>query len=63
MRIVDSSHDVVIVDTHRPDVASRAEKYGIRTVPAVVIDGKLAQCCAGRGCDEQVLRAALDAGS
>jgi hypothetical protein len=28
-------------------------------VPAVVIDGKLAGCCAGRGPDEQVLRSAL----
>jgi len=31
---------------------------GIRSVPAVVIDGKLADCCAGRGVDETVLRAA-----
>jgi hypothetical protein len=28
-------------------------------VPAVVIDGKLAACCAGRGPDEHVLRSAL----
>lgn len=30
-----------------------------RSVPAVVIDGKLAGCCAGRGPDEHVLRSAL----
>jgi glutaredoxin 3 len=29
-----------------------------RSVPAVVIDGKLADCCAGRGLDEATLRAA-----
>jgi hypothetical protein len=32
--------------------------YGIRSVPAVVIDGALADCCAGRGPDEKQLRAA-----
>jgi hypothetical protein len=31
---------------------------GIRSVPAVVINGKLADCCAGRGPEEAVLRAA-----
>jgi glutaredoxin 3 len=28
-------------------------------VPAIVVDGKLAGCCAGRGPDEHVLRSAL----
>jgi len=37
-------------------VLSRAEKFGIRSVPAVVIDGKLASCCTGRGVDLQVLK-------
>jgi hypothetical protein len=40
------------------NVARRAKSLGIRSVPSVVIDGKLADCCAGRGVDEQVLRAA-----
>ena len=31
----------------------------VRSVPAVVIDGKLAGCCAGRGPDEHIVRAAL----
>jgi len=39
-------------------VASRAKSLGIRSVPAVVIDGKLADCCAGRGPDEARLQAA-----
>ena len=59
MGLVDSSHQVVISDMRRPDVASRAEQYGIQTVPAVVIDGELTECCKGRGCDEQVLRSAF----
>jgi len=40
-------------------VASRAKNYAVRSVPAVVIDGKLASCCAGRGPEEHALRAAL----
>jgi hypothetical protein len=40
-----------------PAVASRAKSLGIRSVPVVVIDDKLADCCAGRGPDEATLRA------
>jgi len=58
-RIAGSSHEVVIHDMHQSEIASKAKHYGVRSVPAVVIDGKLAVCCAGRGPDEQVLRSAL----
>jgi hypothetical protein len=40
------------------NVAELAKSLGIRSVPSVVIDGKLADCCAGRGVNERVLRAA-----
>ncbi len=53
------SHEVVIHDMTKSEVASKAKQYGVRSVPAVVVDGKLASCCAGRGPDEHVLRAAL----
>ena len=53
------SHEVVIHDMQKSEIASKAKNYGIRSVPAVVIDGKLAGCCAGRGPDEHVLRSAL----
>lgn len=36
-----------------------AKKLGIRSLPAVVVNGKLANCCAGRGPDEHVIREAL----
>jgi glutaredoxin len=52
------SCNVSILDMRDPQVASRAKSLGIRSVPAVVIDGTLADCCAGRGPDEQTLRAA-----
>jgi len=46
------------MDMKQPEVAKRAKSLGIRSVPAVVIDGKLADCCAGRGPNEATLRSA-----
>ena len=57
-RIVCPSCEVKVLDMNNVAVAERAKKLGIRSVPAIVIDGKLADCCAGRGVDEEVLRAA-----
>ena len=57
-KIACPSCEVEILDMHKADVARRAKQYGNRSVPAVVIDGKLADCCAGRGPDEATLRAA-----
>lgn len=50
--------EVSVLDMNEPQVAERARALGIRSVPAVVIDGKLAECCSGRGPDEAGLRAA-----
>ena len=52
------SCDVEILDMHQTHVAERAKQYGIKSVPAVVIDGTLADCCTGRGIDEATLRSA-----
>lgn len=57
-RIACPSCEIEILDMRQPDVASRAKQYGVRSVPAVVVDGKLAHCCAGRGVDEATLQAA-----
>jgi glutaredoxin len=57
-RIACPSCDVTVLDMHNPDVARRAKSLEIRSVPAVVINGTLADCCAGRGVDEATLRAA-----
>jgi glutaredoxin 3 len=59
VRRIAGGNGVEVHDMHEPEVASRAKQYGVRSVPAVVIDGKLAGCCAGRGPDEHVLRSAL----
>ena len=52
------SCEVTVLDMRNPDVASRAKSLGIRSVPAVVINGTIADCCAGRGPDEHILQAA-----
>lgn len=57
-RIACPSCEVSVLDMNDPSVTGRAKKLGVRSVPAVVIDGKLADCCAGRGPEEAALRAA-----
>lgn len=57
-RVACPSCDVSVLDMNDPKVASRAKSLGIRSVPTVVIDGKLADCCTGLGPDEVTLRAA-----
>ena len=57
-RIACPSCEVTVLDMHNPEVARRAKSLGIRSVPAVVINGQLADCCTGRGPDEATLRAA-----
>jgi glutaredoxin 3 len=57
-RVACPACEVTVLDMKSPDVASRAKRLGTRSVPAVVINGTVADCCAGRGPDEQTLRAA-----
>lgn len=57
-KIACPSCEVSILDMKDSATAKRAKSLGIRSVPAVVIDGQLASCCAGRGVDEGALRAA-----
>ena len=55
-RIACPSCEVKVLDMRRQDVALKAKQYGVRSVPTVVVDGKLADCCAGRGVDEATLK-------
>ena len=57
-QIACGSCEVEVLDMRQPDVAERAKQYGVVSVPAVAIDGRLAGCCSGRGVDETTLRAA-----
>lgn len=51
-----SSCDVQVLDMKDPKVAARAKQLGINRVPAVVINGQLADCCASGAIDIEVLR-------
>ncbi|NNE47966.1 MAG: hypothetical protein HKN37_15045 [Rhodothermales bacterium] len=53
-----TSCEVEVLDMHDHDVTSRAAALNVRTLPAVVVDGKLAECCAGPGVSEATLRSA-----
>lgn len=57
-RLAGSTCDVHVLDMKDAEVAKRAKALGVRSVPAVAVDGQLASCCAGRGVDEAGLRAA-----
>ena len=57
-RIACPSCEVEILDMHQPQIATRATELGISRVPAIVVDGVLAACCASGPVDEEVLRAA-----
>jgi len=57
-RVAGSTCEVLVHNMKDIDTAKRAKALGIRSVPAVVIDGQLAACCAGRGVDEEILRTA-----
>ncbi len=57
-RLACASCEVSVLDTKDASVASRAKRLGIRSVPAVVIDGRLADCCQGPGPVEATLKAA-----
>ena len=57
-RIVCSSCETEVLDMNDPAVARKAILLGVSRVPAIVIDGVLAECCATGAVNEQVLRAA-----
>lgn len=53
-----SNCEVSVLDMNQKDIADRARSLGIKSVPAVAVDGKLADCCSGRGPNEEKLKAA-----
>lgn len=50
------SCEISVLDMRDKAVAKRARSLGVRSVPAVAIDGRLAGCCAGRGVDLDELK-------
>jgi hypothetical protein len=52
------SCEIIILDMKDQPVSIRAKMLGVRTIPAVVIDGQLPECCGEHGPSESSLRAA-----
>lgn len=52
------SCEIIVLDMNDGSIAARAKDLGIQSVPAVMIDNKLADCCAGRGPDMTILESA-----
>ncbi len=52
------SCEIEVLDMKERAVGERARELEIRSVPAVVIDGRLAECCSDRAADAATLRAA-----
>lgn len=57
-KIACPSCEISVLDMNDATVAGRAKALGVRSLPAVTIDGNLAECCAGRGPNEEALRQA-----
>ncbi len=53
------SCEVTVLDMKELEVSNRAKSLNIRSLPFVVIDGRVTDCCDGRGPDEDGLRTAL----
>lgn len=51
-----NSCDVTVLDMKDPKVAARAKQLGIQRVPAVVVNGQLADCCAAGKINVEALR-------
>lgn len=56
------SCNVTVYDLHEGcetnECREAAHRYNLKTVPAVVVDGKLASCCENHGISAEQLRAA-----
>ena len=48
-KLAGSEHEVLVHDMHQQEIAARASQYGIRSLPAVVIDGKLPRAAQAAG--------------
>jgi len=50
-KIACDSCDVQVQDMRTEAAKAKAKKYGIKRVPAVVVNGQLAECCRQGGVD------------
>ena len=55
-RIACSSCEAEVLDMRDRTVADRAKRLGVTRVPAVAVNGQLADCCQTSGVNEAALR-------
>ena len=48
--------DVQVLDMHTDAAQRKARQYGVARVPAVAVDGRLADCCQQQGVDADTLQ-------
>lgn len=53
-----SSCEISVLAMNDSENAARAKSLGVRSVPAVAVNGELVACCRDRGVDEEALKAA-----
>ncbi|WP_059104478.1 thioredoxin family protein [Shouchella shacheensis] len=58
-----SEHQVVVYDLNEKcdtnECGDKAKEYGVQSIPAVAIDGKLVDCCLNNGVDFNTLEAEI----
>lgn len=47
--------EVTVLDLRDADAAAKASAYGVKTVPAVAVNGQLVSCCDNPGPDRESL--------
>ncbi len=57
-RIACPSCEVEVLNMQDKQISDRAKQLGVRSVPAVAVNGKLLDCCVGAGPQENDLIAA-----
>ncbi|QDI91990.1 thioredoxin family protein [Salicibibacter cibarius] len=58
-----AEHEVVVYDLNKKcdtdECDDKAKEYGVKSVPSVAIDGKLADCCNNNGVNFNTLEAEI----
>lgn len=56
-RMACPSCEIEVLDMQQEKVVLKAKQYGVHRIPAIVVNGKLADCCNSQPLDEVKLQA------
>jgi len=59
-RVAGDDVEIVVLDMNEPEIAEKAKKLGVRCVPAVAVNGAVADCCQECAPDEETIRMVLE---